>query len=124
MIASISKNTNEILLNGNAKELDFLSKQLLIDNTIVNLEYKNLGSSPHLRDLESIQVKHFPNQAVKISVKGNSLLIEGSPEKLKILSENIEIQENELKNYHIHIEYYECHFYLSKDSIPLVVSFQ
>jgi hypothetical protein len=124
MIARVSSKTDEIELAGNAKELDLLSKQLLIENTRVKLEYENSNPFPYSKNLESIQIKHFPTQEVKISVDGNSLVIEGSPEKLRILSKNIESRENELKNYHIHIEYFDGHFYLSKDSIPLVVSFQ
>jgi hypothetical protein len=124
MIVRVSEKTDEIELAGNAKELDWLSRQLLIDNNKITLEYKNLNPFPYSKNLESIQIKHIPNQNVKISVESNSLLIQGSPEKLRILSENIETGEEKLENYHIHIEYFDGHFFLSKDSIPLVVNFQ
>ena len=124
MIVRVSEKTDEIELAGNAKELNLLTRQLLIDNNKITLEYKNLNPFPYSKNLESIQIKHIPNQNVKISVEGNSLLIQGSPEKLRILSENIETGEEKLENYHLHIEYFDKHFFLSKDSIPLVVSFQ
>jgi hypothetical protein len=106
MIVRVSEKTGEIELAGNAKELDLLARQLLIDNTAINLEYENLDPFPYSKNLESIQIKHFPNQAVNINVEGNALLIEGSPDKLRILSENIETGEKELENHHIHIEYF------------------
>jgi len=107
----------------NAKELDFLSKQLLIDNTVVNLERHDTDSFAGYENLSSIRVKHLSNRPVKIDVEDDSLVIEGSPDKLKVLSENLEKQGTELKNYHIHIEYFDGHFYLSSDSQPLVVNF-
>ena len=119
MIARVSEKTDEIELSGNAKELAWLSKQLLIDKTKINLEYENLSAFPYSKNLQSIQIKHIPNQNVKISVEGSSLFVEGSPDKLRILSENIESSENEQKKYHIHIEYFDGHFFLSKDSISL-----
>jgi hypothetical protein len=124
MIVRVFETTGEIELAGSAKELSLLSRQLLFDNKTVNLEYESLEPFPYSRNLESIQVKHFSDQAVKISIEGNSLLIEGSRDKLLILSENFDRQGDELKNYHIHIEYYDGHFFLSPDSKPLIVNFK
>jgi hypothetical protein len=54
--------------------------------------------------------------------------ISGSREKLEILAGNIESFANDesrdsgnIKD-HIHIEYYPNHFYLKKESIPLVIT--
>ena len=123
MIVRISEKTGEIELAGNAKELNFLSRQLSIDHATVSLEHKNLNPFPYSKNLESIRIRHYPERLVKISVEGESLLIEGSPEKLRILSENLEANGNEPEGYHLHIEHFDDHFYLSNDSAPLVVSF-
>lgn len=65
---------------------------------------------------------------VRISLHETTLIISGSPKKLKILAENIEwlaTQEDsantrEVEN-HLHIEYHPDHFFLDPETDSLVV---
>jgi hypothetical protein len=123
MFAKYFEKTGEVELSGSENEFDLLSKQLLIDKTKVAFENENLESFPDIKNLEYVQIQHYSNNLVKISVKDNYLLIEGSPQKLAILSSNLESDGEEIKNYHIHIEYFNDHFYLSPDSIPLIIQY-
>ena len=123
MIATYFKNTGEVELSGSVNELNDLSKQLQLVSAEITLKPRIENSLSSGKYLEGIRVKHLINHLVKISVNDNFLLIEGSPEKLAVLSQNLETDENDLKDYHIHIEYFEGHFYLSPESIPLIVQY-
>jgi hypothetical protein len=122
MFADYSESPEEILLYGDTEEFNRLSKKILINNAKIILQRRE--KTFNSVSIESILIKHRSlNVPVKLSVKNRKLLIEGGLEKLKILSDNLKTGEIELKNYHIHIEYHVDHFYLSPESIPLVVNY-
>lgn len=122
MIIRYSPKTREIELAGDGNELTLLAKQLLIDNCIIRSDQVKKAPFPYSENLEIIQVKHCPNHQVSIQVENDCLLVSGSLEKLGILSKNFEeLGKSGAKNYHIHIEYYDDHFFLSPESMPLVV---
>ena len=124
MNAKYFEKTGEIVLYGKGNEFNLLSKTLRIDESRLDFEHQESELSTNTKNLEYVQIKHLPSDyLVKISVKNRHLLLEGSPQKLLILSENLEVGDEEIKNYHIHIEYYEDHFFLSPESNALVVQY-
>lgn len=123
MIARYVAINGGLELTGTEHEFDFLSKQLQIDGAQIILEHENLDQFPHIRNLDFIRIKHSSEHLVKISVVDNYLLIEGSLDKLMILSESVETDGHEIKDYHVHIEYHDDHFYLSPESTPIVIRY-
>jgi hypothetical protein len=122
MFVSYSENTKEIEIAGNKDELVDLSKNLLKDNAEIFLHSEKLDPSPYSTFLKKIRVQIIPNHLIEFQVIGEFLSVKGSYEKLLILAENIENFGNDGdKGDHIHIEYFQDHFYLSPESNPLVL---
>lgn len=123
MLARYSDETNELELKGDKDELISFSKKILQNDTEIELYSKNLDPTPYSRFLKKIEIKITSNSYVKIWVENDTLYIEGSHKKLLIFSENIEsFGEKWEKNTHIHVEYFDKHFYLSPNSTPLVIT--
>ena len=64
---------------------------------------------------------------VRVSRAAEQLIIAGSPELLEILAGNIEFLVDQKEQTgsipsHVHIEYYEGHPYLDRESTPLTVT--
>ena len=66
---------------------------------------------------------------VSVSRSGGQVAIRGSPEMLAILAWNVDVLAyakciwlGGKQTYHIHIEYYQGHFYLEEGSVPLVLT--
>jgi hypothetical protein len=83
--------------------------------------------SPYDRLLKEISIAPKLNAKVYVGQMGERMVISGSLEYLSILAENIRhLAEHPISSsavpYHIHIEYYPDHFYLEKESTPLVAS--
>jgi hypothetical protein len=122
MFVSYSENTKEVEIAGNKDDLIDLSKKLLKDNTEIFLHSEKLDPSPYSKFLKKIGVQVIPHNFVEFQVIGELLSVKGSYEKLLILAENIEnFGKDGDKGDHIHIEYFQEHFYLSPESHPLVL---
>ena len=88
----------------------------------ITLQHKDLDPSPYSKFLEKIRVKVIPESFVNIEVNDSSLLIQGSTEKLSLFAEVVgDFGKDGGGNDHLHIEYYDGHFYLSPKSTSLVI---
>lgn len=122
MIVNYSENTNELELSGNKDELISLSKNLLENDVEIFLHSEGIDPSPYSKCLKKIKVNIINNHLVELQVTDSSLFIRGSYEKLFIFAENIKNFGNDGdKGDHVHIEYFDEHFYLSSKSNSLVI---
>jgi len=81
--------------------------------------------SPYAGFVTAFKVENN-DDCVWVGLEGNTLVIRGSVDKLKILAENIEWfasseKSNPSGGDHLHIEHYPDHFYLAPSSIPMVL---
>jgi hypothetical protein len=84
--------------------------------------------TPYLAYAKSLRI--CPSQGnISIIRNGDEIIINGSPEKLFILAQNIEGLAEQATHEspgnhqaHLHIEYHPGHFYLQENSIPLIVT--
>lgn len=87
----------------------------------------NTSANPFPYDslLDAINVNIRSHSNVSVQVKMAELIIEGRAELLGVLSENIsEYGVEAIKadaSYHLHIEFFEGHYFLSEDSVPLIL---
>ena len=122
--------TGSLNLCGNVNGLSRLADTLIdigkLPAVIVLIRERN--PSPYDGLLEEISIALKPDAKVYIGQEEEKMVISGSQEYLSILADNLRfLVENSIsfslnsEFYHIHIEYYPEHFYLEKESIPLVV---
>lgn len=92
--------------------------------------------------LRAAKPVHWPHCASSLSIAagvgnatisrtGDSIRIDGSPHAMELLAYAVEqlaergaSGDSDWSSEHMHIEYYPGHFYLSADSIPLIVQLQ
>ncbi len=122
MIVRYSDETNELDIEATAADFQELSTKFLEDASTMRCE-SILSPEPYSQLLESVIVKFSPGQPVELRVIESSLVITGDSQKLSLLSENVANFGVEwLAGEHIHLEYYEGHHFLSKSSIPTVLT--
>ncbi|CAL9376364.1 hypothetical protein SUDANB121_00973 [Nocardiopsis dassonvillei] len=79
--------------------------------------------APYDRALAGVRVQRRTSGKARVSVDGGVLVVEGGPESLAVLAENVEgfAAEEGDPCHHLHIDYLPGHFYLAEGSAPLVV---
>ena len=80
--------------------------------------------APYDRALVRLGVRLRRAGRVRVSVDGGVLVVEGGPEAIAVLAENVEgfAAEADDPRHHLHIEYFPGHFYLAEGSAPLVLA--
>jgi hypothetical protein len=122
MTVRYSNEPNELDIEATATDFQELSTKLMEDGSTMGCE-SVLTPEPYSQLLESVVVKFSPGQNVELRVIKSSLVISGDSQKLAVLSENMANFGKEwLAGEHIHLEYYEGHPFLSKASIPTVLT--
>jgi hypothetical protein len=122
MIAYYSKKPIEEL-SIHASESDFLVfVKKISSQESINFKTEGIGCYPYQMLLSSGKIEFNNEQYVNIQVIGNELCITGSKETLSEFADEIaNFAENDDLGLHLHIEYYDDHFYLSPDAVPLVI---
>ncbi|WP_306370985.1 hypothetical protein [Nocardiopsis sp. CC223A] len=80
--------------------------------------------APYDRAPARVDVRHRASGKVRVSVDGGTLVIEGAPESLAVLAENVEVFADEAHpRHHLHVDHFPGHYYLAEGSAPVVVAF-
>lgn len=115
----------ELEIKISKEELLDLSKKVLENDVEINttMEGKNLKVAPYSRFLSKIKTSISPEQLVEFQVtQDNKVLIRGDHHKLSTLSNVfLSFAEEWTVGEHMHIEYYPGHFYLSPNSISVIL---
>ena len=114
--------SGEMELSGTAFELLRLVEVILSGVGTYELD-TSADPSPYQRTLSLIDVVRTAGKAsIAVASNDEKLEIGGGADELKILASNIEgLASTQDPSYHLHIEYFPDHFYLSERSEPLVV---
>jgi hypothetical protein len=114
-------------IGGSAESLLELSRAIreLVGSEVYSLPVPLSPPTPYIGYAKSLKLEAIQGN-VCVSRTGDEIAICGSPEKLAILARNIgylaEQQSSDDRGEHLHIEYYPGHFYLSAESLPMVVT--
>jgi hypothetical protein len=119
-----------VILESMAPALRDLSQAIreIAETTEFSLALPSIPPTPYLGYVKSLKIEKRTGN-VYVSRIEDQVSISGSPEKLKILAQNIDhLAEHQSKpdlgNYedHVHIEFYPGHFYVHEESMPLVLT--
>lgn len=125
MFIRYSDSFRELEIAASKDELLNLSKKLIEDDVEINaaMVEKNLDIAPYSRFLSGIKISTSPGRAVEFQVSQDGrVLLKGDRNKLSILSNVfLSFAEEWTTGEHIHIEYHPGHFYLSPNSISVVL---
>jgi hypothetical protein len=102
------------------QDFEEIQSKLLEDNAEVFCQETSKSPVPYSHYLSSIKVHIIAEKPVEFKVDLDKLLVSGDLSKLALLAENIGLQDTPF-GYHVHIEYFEDHFYIGQNSIPIVV---
>ena len=104
-----------------------LAEEMLGNGSVTVCETFGIDPAPYDGLLERVIVE-ITSGLVKIQVNARDLIFSGGLEAMSVLGQNFEyfgnvpLDERQVKGYHMHIEYYPQHFFLSPDAVPMVVS--
>jgi hypothetical protein len=117
--------SSSVDLEGTAEALLGLALQIRasVAQQSFPLRLPSTPASPYLGYARMLIIRQNAGN-VSVSRDAGAITIAGSPEKLAILARNIEWlmgQDARAVN-HLHIEYYQGHAYVEKESISLVVT--
>jgi hypothetical protein len=123
MIIRYADQAREVEIAATEQELLELSEKLKEGNLQVESNAKGYDVHPYSRFLSEIQVRIIPGHLVEFQViQQEKLFIQGDYQKISILAEEIlEFAKDCNQGEHIHIEYFDSHFYLSPNSVPVVI---
>jgi hypothetical protein len=116
--------TGEMELIGNSGDLEELGERIRVGSCGV-VQLNITGSpSPYSRFFRQIELRNNPGKVVlAVAPDRETLIIAGDRWALEIFGENIKsVARGAEGDYHLHVEYFEGHYYLSEESEPLVVS--
>ena len=120
----------EIEITVNKNDLLELSEKIIEDNAEINaIVLAKSKAAPYDRFLSGIKVMLLPDKLVEFQVtQDDKLSLQGSLDKMSILSDNFLSASQADDDYfdlgkHEHIDYFPEHFYLSPNSIPVVIMF-
>jgi len=122
MIAKYSDNTG-LSIEASTDEFIFLAKNIVENSAFISCELDEIDPFPYQKLLSRIMIKIEPGKLANLQVIENmNLLISGSKENLIQLASEIDtFAKNKQLGNHLHIEYYDEHFYLASDAVPLVI---
>ena len=116
-------------LEGSAEALRTVSRAIRdpVGRQTIPLEIRSAPPDPYPDYIRSVTIERAEG-LVRISRAGDRLTVAGAPELLAVLAQNIEFlanssdSEGSSSGRHVHIEYYEGHFFLHKESVRLIVT--
>jgi hypothetical protein len=114
----------ELELSGSPAELRSIAAQFVQLNPDSRIRFaadKDAKPAPYARLLVALEVV-ASNDAVKVSVIDDSLLVTGSPAKLKTFASFFQFEDGARKGSHTHHEWYPGNEYVDPHSRPLVIS--
>jgi hypothetical protein len=120
LIVAFSIQPRELELAGTADELRSLGGAIESGAGSFALQ-TNADVSPYDIALRHLKIETNSREGVAISVdqENNQIIISGPIERLMILGQNVSNAAS--SGDHLHIEYFPDHFYLDRDSVPLVI---
>jgi hypothetical protein len=115
---------NQIDLAGDAIALSELAQAIHSAKDAVEMPlHVPVGTSPHPYTRFAIGLEIIVTEGdVRISEDQGRITIAGSKKKLDVLADNFESAAVSAQGTHMHIEFHPSHFFLEKDSIPLIVN--
>ncbi|MBW4647499.1 MAG: hypothetical protein KME06_02185 [Kastovskya adunca ATA6-11-RM4] len=125
MLIRYSDSVREIEIAANEEELLDLSKKLTENDVEINAKAlgEDLNAAPYCRFLSGIQVSISSGQLVEFQVtQDGRVLLRGDRQKLSILSNVVlSFAKDWGTGEHMHIEYHPEHFYLSPNSVSVIL---
>ncbi len=124
MIIRYADQTHEVEIAGTEQEFLELSEKLKQGDSKMENNAEGQDVRPYSRFLSEIQVRVIPSHSLEFQVvQQKKLFIQGDYQKLSILAQEImEFAKDCNQGKHIHIEYFDSHFYLSPNSVPVVIA--
>ncbi|MEV6969027.1 hypothetical protein AB0M47_28315 [Hamadaea sp. NPDC051192] len=115
-----AESTGEIELSGSAEDLSRLAQRLRGEQEPITLD-RRTDPAPSDRALSTVTIT-LTGQAVRVSVEGDTLRLDGGAESLELLADNVQgVADAGDSDYHLHIEH-PGHEYVAPTSLPLVVA--
>lgn len=123
--------SGEIEIRGDKQALLSWAESLADNhNASISLVVPQAPANPYDSFLVAMYILRA-DEAVRIKLNGETLVISGSQEKLKLLADNIKwlavcensVESGQIEN-HLHVEYYQGHFFLDPKSDSLIIVLQ
>ena len=129
MLKISSSNQSDIEISGSALTLNAISREILDllesdQETIVFEGSQSFDPSPYDSVVKKLSVAKGQNPAMVSLIPGEEVRVEGSSESLRAFASFFEFEPDASVGDHSHFEYedYEGNRFLSRGSIPVVIS--
>ena len=129
MLKISSSNQNDIEISGSALELSAIARDIfaLLESdaeTVVFNGSHSFDPSPYDSVVKKLSVAKGQNPANVSLIPGEEVRVEGSPESLKAFASFFEFEPDASVGDHSHFEYedYEGNRFVSRGSIPVIIS--